>query len=134
MAETLPDRENAAQYRAPRQDCCTADLHAKAEHPTPRRVTEPEAHACRLNLTLADFEIVGHIGDGSFSAVVLAIHKGTQQKYAIKLVNKHLVRRELHLHWPCLHCCNMQPQHALAAGRRCCVTRWWTTSRTSVPS
>lgn len=31
------------------------------------------------------------MGDGSFSTVILAMHKATKQLYAIKLVNKHLV-------------------------------------------
>lgn len=48
---------------------------------------------CRANLKLADFNIVGRIGDGSFSTVILGQHRESGEKYAIKCVNKHLIMR-----------------------------------------
>eukprot|EP00195_Chlamydomonas_chlamydogama_P005080 CAMPEP_0202904494 /NCGR_PEP_ID=MMETSP1392-20130828/29654_1 /ASSEMBLY_ACC=CAM_ASM_000868 /TAXON_ID=225041 /ORGANISM="Chlamydomonas chlamydogama, Strain SAG 11-48b" /LENGTH=338 /DNA_ID=CAMNT_0049592139 /DNA_START=42 /DNA_END=1055 /DNA_ORIENTATION=+ len=60
----LKDREHAAEYRAP-----------------------------RANLSLRDFDIIGRLGDGSFSTVILAQRKGSSQQNAIKIVNKHLVLR-----------------------------------------
>jgi 3-phosphoinositide dependent protein kinase-1 len=59
-------------------------------------VTPPPHHAvlaCRVNMSLKDFNILGRIGDGSFSTVVLAQHKGTGKEYAIKIMNKHQIMR-----------------------------------------
>lgn len=53
----------------------------------------PYLPARRLNLSLADFEILGRAGDGSFSTVVLARHKESGVEYAIKIINKHVVMR-----------------------------------------
>eukprot|EP00955_Chlamydomonas_euryale_P092129 364682-Chlamydomonas_euryale.AAC.22 len=46
----------------------------------------------RAKLELTDFDIIGHAGDGSFSTVIHAVHRFSQRHYAIKVVNKHLVR------------------------------------------
>ncbi|KAG2487647.1 hypothetical protein HYH03_013785 [Edaphochlamys debaryana] len=63
---------------------------------------EPELHdrerqegyrAPRVTLTIRDFDIVGRIGDGSFSTVFLARQKATGKQYAIKMMNKHLIMR-----------------------------------------
>ncbi|GAX82854.1 hypothetical protein CEUSTIGMA_g10280.t1 [Chlamydomonas eustigma] len=64
--KALKDRENADVYKAP-----------------------------RASLTLSDFNILGHIGDGSFATVILAERKApnNSEKYAIKIVNKHVVMR-----------------------------------------
>lgn len=50
----------------------------------------------RANLTLAEFDILGHAGDGSFSTVIHAVHRTTLRHYAIKVVNKHLVGDSTH--------------------------------------
>ena len=42
---------------------------------------------------MKDFEILAHLGDGSFSSVVLAKMRTSEQKFAIKIVNKHLLLR-----------------------------------------
>lgn len=44
-------------------------------------------------MTLSDFDILGRVGDGSFSTVILARLRSNGQKYAIKVVNKHLIMR-----------------------------------------
>ena len=49
--------------------------------------------APRADLKLADFRVEAHLGDGSFSTVVLASMKATGARYAIKIVNKSLVVR-----------------------------------------
>ncbi|GLC47419.1 hypothetical protein PLESTB_000543000 [Pleodorina starrii] len=49
--------------------------------------------APRVTFTIRDFNILGRIGDGSFSTVFLAQHKQTRKQYAIKMMNKHLVMR-----------------------------------------
>jgi hypothetical protein len=55
----------------------------------------PVCLSCRASLTLSDFNILGHIGDGSLATVVLAERKAPNnfEKYAIKIVNKHVVMR-----------------------------------------
>lgn len=48
---------------------------------------------CRLALTLADFELLRRIGEGSYSYVVLAKHKDTGKEYALKIIDKlHIIR------------------------------------------
>jgi 3-phosphoinositide dependent protein kinase-1 len=49
--------------------------------------------APRVTLTLRDFDVLGRIGDGSFSTVFLARRKETDKDYAIKMMNKHLIMR-----------------------------------------
>lgn len=49
--------------------------------------------ACRLRISVSDFDILARLGDGSFSTVVLARYKGDGQQYAVKIVNKTLVLR-----------------------------------------
>jgi 3-phosphoinositide dependent protein kinase-1 len=61
---TLQDRESDSTYRAP-----------------------------RANLQLRDFDVIGRIGDGSFSTVILARLRETGMQSAIKIVNKHLIVR-----------------------------------------
>ncbi|DBA89930.1 TPA: hypothetical protein ACH3X2_004419 [Trebouxia sp. C0005] len=48
---------------------------------------------CRVAFTLADFELVRRLGDGSFAQVVLARHKHSKKQYAIKIIDKHLILR-----------------------------------------
>lgn len=48
---------------------------------------------CRLRISVADFDILERLGDGSFSTVVLARYKGDGQQYAVKIVNKTLILR-----------------------------------------
>eukprot|EP00198_Chlamydomonas_reinhardtii_P012041 XP_001701378.1 3-phosphoinoside dependent protein kinase [Chlamydomonas reinhardtii] len=62
--EGLRDREQQEGYRAP-----------------------------RVTLTIKDFDVLGRIGDGSFSTVFLARQKQSGKQYAIKMMNKHLVMR-----------------------------------------
>lgn len=50
-------------------------------------------NAPRLQISVADFEIVQRLGDGSFSTVVLARYRGDGRCYALKIVNKGLVLR-----------------------------------------
>lgn len=47
----------------------------------------------RVALTLSDFELVRRLGDGSFAQVVLARQKYTHKKFALKIIDKHLVLR-----------------------------------------
>uniref|UniRef100_A0A7S3R3C7 non-specific serine/threonine protein kinase n=1 Tax=Dunaliella tertiolecta TaxID=3047 RepID=A0A7S3R3C7_DUNTE len=51
--------------------------------------------APRVSLKIQDFDILGRLGDGSFSTVVLARLRVNPEgdKFAIKIVNKHLVLR-----------------------------------------
>lgn len=49
--------------------------------------------ACRLQLSLADFELLRRIGDGSYSHVVLARHRETGVEYALKVVDKQYILR-----------------------------------------
>ncbi|PNH12055.1 Polyubiquitin-A [Tetrabaena socialis] len=65
-------------------------------------MAEPELHdreqqegyrAPRVALTIRDFDIIGRIGDGSFSTVFLARQKQSGKQYAIKMMNKHLIMR-----------------------------------------
>ena len=44
-------------------------------------------------MSLADFELVQRLGDGSFSQVVLGRHRHTKKQYAIKIIDKHLILR-----------------------------------------
>ena len=47
----------------------------------------------RVAMSLADFELVQRLGDGSFSQVVLGRHTHTEKQYAIKIIDKHLILR-----------------------------------------
>lgn len=47
----------------------------------------------RASLTLADFDIIRRIGDGSFSEVMHVRHKKSGTDYALKMVDKHLIVR-----------------------------------------
>ena len=66
-----------------------------------REGRDEQYKAPRAAFTLSDFTILRNIGDGSYSTVVLAQRKGAELVdpggdpglYAIKIVNKHLVRR-----------------------------------------
>ncbi len=49
--------------------------------------------APRVNLSIQDFDVLGRIGDGSFSTVFLARNKQSGKQYAIKMMNKHLIMR-----------------------------------------
>ncbi|KAI7842103.1 hypothetical protein COHA_004297 [Chlorella ohadii] len=53
----------------------------------------PERRAPSLALSLADFELLRRIGDGSYSHVVLARHKATGKEYALKVVDKQYIIR-----------------------------------------
>ena len=44
-------------------------------------------------MTLADFDIIRRIGDGSFSEVMHVRDKKTGMNYALKMVDKHLIVR-----------------------------------------
>ncbi len=50
-------------------------------------------HACRVALSLADFELLRRIGDGSYSQVVLARHRATGREFALKIIDKHYILR-----------------------------------------
>jgi len=73
MAEAdLPLRSSSINYRAPRSVPLLV-LHMKTCVCFPRiscKAPPSYAHACRVSLTLADFDIVRRIGDGSFSEVM----------------------------------------------------------------
>ena len=58
------------------------------------------AHVGRLHLSLADFDIIRRIGEGSFAQVVHVRHKQTGKDFALKIVDKHLVVRYKQV-WPC---------------------------------
>jgi serine/threonine protein kinase len=47
----------------------------------------------RLQISIADFEFIQRLGDGSFSTVVLGRYKGDGRCYAVKIVNKSVVLR-----------------------------------------
>ena len=53
----------------------------------------PNLPVRRLQATLADFELIRRIGDGSFSHVVLARHRATGQQYALKVIDKQYIQR-----------------------------------------
>jgi 3-phosphoinositide dependent protein kinase-1 len=57
------------------------------------RESDTAYRAPRANLQLRDFDVIGRIGDGSFSTVILARLRETGVQYAIKIVNKHLIVR-----------------------------------------
>lgn len=59
----------------------------------PVRAASTSYRAPRVALTLADFDIVRRIGDGSYSEVLHALDKQTGRSYALKMVDKHLVLR-----------------------------------------
>ncbi|CCL99842.1 uncharacterized protein FIBRA_01866 [Fibroporia radiculosa] len=47
----------------------------------------------RIGITADDFEFVRTLGEGSYSTVMLAKHRTTQQEYAIKIIDKNHLRR-----------------------------------------
>lgn len=47
----------------------------------------------RLQLTVADFDVIRRLGEGSFSTVILARYKQDGREYAVKMINKNLVLR-----------------------------------------
>lgn len=56
-----------------------------------RLATDPAARAVRApraRLSLADFEVVGELGEGSFSRVALARLRETGEEYALKIMLK----------------------------------------------
>ncbi len=102
-AVPISDRNNDANYRAPRCDVCCAtqppNWPARPDHP-PRAHAATRCPTCapaaprRASLQISDFDIVGRLGDGSFSTVILAkLRHGDDEHFAIKVVNKHLVLR-----------------------------------------
>lgn len=46
-----------------------------------------------MQLSLADFELLRRIGDGSYSHVVLARHRATGRDYALKVIDKQYIMR-----------------------------------------
>ena len=65
--------------------------------------------APRVELKMADFLVESHLGDGSFSSVVLARMKSSQQLYAIKIVNKHLILRNRMVSHSCMAISSSSP-------------------------
>lgn len=57
--------------------------------------TEPDepTSSHRADYTLADFELMRRLGDGSYSQVVLARHKTTGQEVALKIMDKRYLLR-----------------------------------------
>lgn len=53
----------------------------------------PAPRAPRLDLSIEDFDVVGHLGDGSYAEVVLARLRKTGQEVALKIMDKFLVMR-----------------------------------------
>ena len=47
----------------------------------------------RLQISIADFDILRRVGEGSFSTVLLARYQGDGKLYALKMINKSLVLR-----------------------------------------
>lgn len=66
---------------------------AAEERPFVDREKQTNYNAPRVNLSLNDFNILGHVGDGSFSSVILCSHKQSGVRYAIKVMSKHLIVR-----------------------------------------
>ncbi|DBA89929.1 hypothetical protein WJX79_010639 [Trebouxia sp. C0005] len=64
-----------------------------ASVPFEDREGDARFNAPRVAFTLADFELVRRLGDGSFAQVVLARHKHSKKQYAIKIIDKHLILR-----------------------------------------
>ena len=44
-------------------------------------------------MSVQDFQVLGRIGEGSFSTVALVRRKGGDTQYALKIINKHLIVR-----------------------------------------
>lgn len=67
---------------------------AACSTPKPRQAQEEqEYHAPKLQLTVADFDVVRRLGEGSFSTVILALYRQDGREYAVKIINKSLVIR-----------------------------------------
>ncbi|GBF94960.1 3-phosphoinositide dependent kinase [Raphidocelis subcapitata] len=54
---------------------------------------EETYHAPKLQLTVADFDVLRRLGEGSFSTVILARYRADGREYAVKMINKSLVVR-----------------------------------------
>lgn len=81
VSGALPARSGQHRWAPPPGQCRTEPLPL------------PPAPICRLLLSLADFELLRRIGDGSYSHVVLARHRETGQEYALKVVDKQYILR-----------------------------------------
>ncbi|KAL4855894.1 3-phosphoinositide-dependent protein kinase 1 [Chlorella vulgaris] len=55
--------------------------------------SEPLKPAPKVQQSLADFELLRRIGDGSYSHVVLARHRASNKEYALKVVDKQYIVR-----------------------------------------
>lgn len=74
-SDGLPTRSSSINYRAPRSagvTCtCILKMFAAARHVDSNANASPIlAYCCRVSLTLADFDIVRRVGDGSYSEVM----------------------------------------------------------------
>lgn len=67
--------------------------HRPALPPTRVLDLPPHSPARRLQLSLANFELLRRIGDGSYSHVVLARHRESGLEYALKVVDKQYILR-----------------------------------------
>ncbi|GAB4821407.1 hypothetical protein N2152v2_008453 [Parachlorella kessleri] len=91
------------------------------------RGDDAQYRAPRASLSLADFELLKRIGDGSYSQVVLARHRASGKEYALKEVFKSAANngkpldQKIYLHLEALEACE-EAQASLAAltaaGRR----------------
>lgn len=70
-----------------------ADSESGASPEDGVRESQDAKPAPRLQLSLADFELLRRIGDGSYSHVVLARHRETGVEYALKVVDKQYILR-----------------------------------------
>lgn len=50
-------------------------------------------NTCRLQLSLRDFDLLEHVGEGSYSQVLHARHLATGTECALKVIDKHLILR-----------------------------------------
>ncbi|KAK9842363.1 hypothetical protein WJX81_008610 [Elliptochloris bilobata] len=63
------------------------------EEPEEGAAAHQPQRAPKLALSLADFDLIRRLGDGSFAQVVEVRHRATGRVYALKAVDKHLVLR-----------------------------------------
>jgi hypothetical protein len=68
---------------------------ALSNTPTPTPHTPPQLHHPnnRLQLKVADFDVIRRLGEGSFSTVILARYRADRREYAVKMISKSLVLR-----------------------------------------
>lgn len=97
----MPQSERESGWRLPSTGSCLSRCSVDS-------VSSCCTHlACRLQISVSDFDIIQRLGDGSFSTVVLARYKADGRLYAVKIVNKHLVLRNKvgrdHTSLPALH-------------------------------